>query len=196
MRVKITERADVKFFLSRRPNNFKCTWNDANKTDWQIIKRFFIAAYANAYAYIYKEGYMGEDPLELDERWKVQAQEVIDSAIVKAKQIGARALVEKIFTPLKYFYDFNFEQEINILFSYAQDGLQDAARHTLHYIKHLLALIYYFEESYNGEKTAIEQGGVEGESPIQYVVARLNDRPIGFISCAQNYKSGQVIYVG
>lgn len=181
---------EPKFFLSRRPNNFKCTWNDANKTDWQIIKRFFIAAYANAYAYIYKDS--GNDPLELDEQWTTKAQELIDSSLTRVKQIGKQALINEIFSPIKYFYAFDFEQEEKILFSYAQDGSLDAARHTFHYIKHLLALIYYFEESYNGEKAAIEQGGVEGGSPIQYVVARLNDRPIGFISCAQNYKSGQV----
>lgn len=186
-----TKSYAMKFFLSPSCPPLTITWNDASPTEWYAIRKFFIGAYVNAYAYLYKDGIKDHDPLELDQKWKCRAQRFLFESVSKARVGGIPVLLDEIFKPLQYFYTLDFQTEIDTLSDYVTRNLTGETP-TLIYLQHLLALIYFFEDCYQCEKTAIEEQTLKRPYSIQYIIARLHDRPIGFISCNQNYKSGHV----
>ncbi len=170
-------------------------WNAASESDWKYIERNFIAAYFNAY----KDCDLAQ--LSISPSILREAQEIWDRAYSQACKGNAQALALDIFNPLAPLLS-----HVNSMVTPAKDPLSDQKEAlnvhfakkstdiiaTKEYLIKLTALRHYFEEEYEGERNKILKQDKGTNQRIHYLVARFEDRPIAFVSCELNYKSGRI----
>lgn len=198
---KITLSMNSKTILSYfdlHREDFQLTWNDANQKDWDIIKKFFIAAYLNAYrnCSIKDDGGIALNPSYIS-----KAEHIIEETCNTAKGKGIEIIDQNIFIPLSAYLN-HIEKPLEteraavvnkIVAKETAKEIAEAHHAAIQRLIKYIALMLYFESMFNEEKEKIiHQHGKKSQYDIQYIIARYHEQPIGFISCNLNYKTSNV----
>ncbi len=174
--------------------DFTLSWNDASQKDWPLIKKFFISAYLNAYRHcsITDDGGMALNPI-----WSKKAESFIENVCILSRKVGTKILDKTIFETLEAYFSHTNER-----FTEERSAIRDKIENkkpseaniaAMQRLIKYFALIFNFESMFDEEMDKIlKQHHQKRIFDIQYIVARYHEHPIGFISCSQNYKSGNV----
>jgi len=168
---------------------FEFNWNRAVDSDWQEIKRFFVAAYLKAYQDC------AEEKLGIVDRWKQKATSFYESAYQKALHQGFHYFNETVLEPFQYYTAYlpgSFVEESQILGTIAL-GKADKSffESTRNKIIRPIMIQQHFENLFEVEKEKIISKRLD-QSKIHYLLSRLNEKVTGFFSCQLNPHSGRV----